>query len=570
MTHYSFLWGRHTLLCLLLLCLYITPAHTQTLPWNRTLKALESVKVNGVEILCDTTESWALATIGPMQKMKGAQVEFTFDGFMLSTFFSINGNSLKRGTPIRIQIDSDKEYHLQIIETTSNMGMSSRSIPLHFTTLPLVSLNAQTVSRNYGSAAFRLMSKEQTVSVPTAKVKWRGATSLRLPKKSFGLKLTDGTEKMDLPLLGMRSDNSWILDAAAFDRSRMRNIVSFELWEDFSARPYQSEMEPMAKTSIRGRYVELFLNNRYEGLYCLSEKIDRKQLKLKKFKNETLRGLLFKATGNIDFGNAKETFDNEKAVCNGWTFSYPDLEEGEAIDWEPLAEFYSYMSSGETENLTEQIDEPVWSDLFLLIDLMMGLDNRDKNLFAYFYDITSDKGRKLGAAPWDMNGSWGSDWRGRVLDPCTKFFNHNKLHMALQSLHNNKYYYAQRYAEMRNSYFCADSLKERFHRYFDLFAESGAAQRETERWSEGGGDDVLQMPQLDFDDERSYIDEWIDKRLEFLDRLFNINTDITQHYNDDRSTRNETRIYDLSDRIHSTMPSKGIYIVNGKKVRFRR
>ena len=123
---------------------------------------------------------------------------------------------------------------------------------------------------------------------------------------------------------------------------------------------------------------------------------------------------------------------------------------------------------------------------------------------------------------------------------------------------------------MRNSYFCADSLKERFHRYFDLFAESGAAQRETERWSEGGGDDVLQMPQLDFDDERSYIDEWIDKRLEFLDRLFNINTDITQHYKDDPSTSNETRIYDLSGRIHSTMPSKGIYIVNGKKVRFRR
>lgn len=564
------MWGRHTLPCLLLLCLHITSAHTQTLPWNRTLKALEYVKVNGNQMLCDTTESWALATIGPMRKMKGALVEFTLENTRPGTFFSVNGNMLIGGTPIRIQIDPDKEYHLQIIETTSNMGMSSRSIPLYFTTLPLVCLNAQTVSRNYGSAAFRLMSKEQTVSVPTAKVKWRGATSLRLPKKSFGLKLTDGTEKMDLPLLGMRSDNSWILDAAAFDRSRMRNIVSFELWEDFSARPYQSEMEPMAKTSIRGRYVELFLNNRYEGLYCLSEKIDRKQLKLKKFKNETLRGLLFKATGNIDFGNAKETFDNEKAVCNGWTFSYPDLEEGEAIDWEPLAEFYSYMSSGETENLTEQIDEPVWSDLFLLIDLMMGLDNRDKNLFAYFYDITSDKGRKLGAAPWDMNGSWGSDWRGRVLDPCTKFFNHNKLHIALQSLYNNSYYYAQRYAEMRNSHFCADSLKERFHRYFDLFAESGAAQRETERWSEGGGDDVLQMPQLDFDDERSYIDEWIDKRLEFLDRLFNINTDITQHYNDDRSTRNETRIYDLSGRIHSTMPSKGIYIVNGKKVRFRR
>ena len=121
---------------------------------------------------------------------------------------------------------------------------------------------------------------------------------------------------------------------------------------------------------------------------------------------------------------------------------------------------------------------------------------------------------------------------------------------------------------MRNSHFCADSLKERFHRYFDLFAESGAAQRETERWSEGGGDDVLQMPQLDFDDERSYIDEWIDKRIEFLDNLFSINTDITQHAKDDYSTSNESRIYDISGRQVPSPARKGIYIINGKKVRF--
>ncbi|MBO7558312.1 MAG: hypothetical protein J6T52_07425, partial [Bacteroidaceae bacterium] len=120
--------------------MYITPAHTQTLPWNRTLKALESVKVNGVEMLCDTTESWALATIGPMQKMKGAQVVFTLENAMLGTFFSINGDTLKGRTPMRIRIFPDKEYRIQVIETKSNIIMRSRSISLHFTTLPLVSL----------------------------------------------------------------------------------------------------------------------------------------------------------------------------------------------------------------------------------------------------------------------------------------------------------------------------------------------------------------------------------------------------------------------------------------------
>ena len=46
-------------------------------------------------MLCDTTESWALATIGPMQKMKGALVVFTLENAILGTFFSINGDTLK-------------------------------------------------------------------------------------------------------------------------------------------------------------------------------------------------------------------------------------------------------------------------------------------------------------------------------------------------------------------------------------------------------------------------------------------------------------------------------------------
>ena len=73
------------------------------------------------------------------------------------------------------------------------------------------------------------------------------------------------------------------------------------------------------------------------------------------------------------------------------------------------------------------------------------------------------------------------------------------------------------------------------------------------------------MPQLDFDDERRYIDEWIDKRIEFLDNLFSINTDITQHYKDDHSTSNETRIYDISGKQVSSTTRKGIYIMNRKK-----
>ena len=46
------------------------------------------------------------------------------------------------------------------------------------------------------------------------------------------------------------------------------------------------------------KYAEVFINNNYRGVYCVTELIDRKQLQLKKFElnngNFRIRGELYK------------------------------------------------------------------------------------------------------------------------------------------------------------------------------------------------------------------------------------------------------------------------------------
>ena len=434
---------------------------------------------------------------------------------------------------------------------------------VELTTLPIVTLVCNDIGKEYREGSFRLVSPEYGQVAESASMRWRGESALLFSKKSFGLKFKENGEKKDVSLLGMRSDNNWMLDAMAFDRSRMRNRVSFELWEEFSAKPYQKEWEPAARTSISGRYVEVFLNDRYQGLYCLSEKMDRKQLKLKKTKGGIMRGLLYKAIGHTLLTDYSVPFDNGSEFWNLWECTYPDLSDGESIDWQPLQEFCHWLSEGNWAEVEERVDTPVWYDYFLFVELLFALDNQRKNQFAYFYDISDEAGRKLGVAPWDIDISWGRGWYGEKLAADAHFPNSNSLHLAFIQ-HYRSRYLGSRYLELREGELNPDSLKARFDRYFQLFKKSGAARREYERWKEEGRLGNNPMPELDFDDEQQFIEEWIDTRISFLDDKFGYANGIDEPLSTD-SKYTDTRIYDLSGRPLKSKPEHGFYIQNGKK-----
>ena len=92
----------------------------------------------------------------------------------------------------------------------------------------------------------------------------RGSSSQNFPKKSYGFetKTLDWVDS-DVSLLGMPEENDWILYAPYTDKTMIRDVLSYTL--DASIGNY----------APRCRYVELFVNNIYEGVYVLMEKIKR-------------------------------------------------------------------------------------------------------------------------------------------------------------------------------------------------------------------------------------------------------------------------------------------------------
>lgn len=88
-------------------------------------------------------------------------------------------------------------------------------------------------------------------------IRGRGNSTWGMPKKPYRIKLDKKS-----PILGMPTNKNWVLLANYSDKTLMRNKLAFNLGEWFGM-----------SYSPRGQFVELFLNNIYQGSYFLTEQI---------------------------------------------------------------------------------------------------------------------------------------------------------------------------------------------------------------------------------------------------------------------------------------------------------
>lgn len=91
----------------------------------------------------------------------------------------------------------------------------------------------------------------------------RGSSSQVLPKKQFGLTTlkADNISNNNVVLLGLPSENDWILNGLGFEPSLIRDYLNYNL----------SRM--IGEYASRTVYCEVMINDSYNGLYVLQEKI---------------------------------------------------------------------------------------------------------------------------------------------------------------------------------------------------------------------------------------------------------------------------------------------------------
>jgi len=442
-------------------------------------------------------------------------------------------------------------------------SINNRRAP-HISNLPIVVLSGE----------FGYEYKEGTVSIYTpdgkviealpAKLKWRGGTTNAegKNKRNYKIKFAE-----DQQFFGMRKDNNWILDAGQADLFRLRNRIATELWNDIASKPYYADQETDILTGVRGQVVEVYLNNEYRGIYCLTECMDRKQLKIKKFDKKTgeIHGGLWKSEsyGSSLMWDVTTMYDNKSETWDVFEVKYPELDDVEETDYSTLWNAINFVANSSDEefinHVAEYFDIPVIIDYYIFLYALNAFDNVGKNMYWTVYDKAQDK--KLTLAVWDLDATVGAKWLG---DWCSPEYDMNinlNLIVRLKQLDVDNFNEKtkKRYYELRNSYLSTQNLIQRYNTYYELIKNSGAALREEQKWSK---DSDVNGEDINFVKEIEYIKDWINRHMTYLDtNIFPLDAKINNPY---YNITEKNVIYNLhGQRI--IKPTKCFFIVNRKK-----
>ena len=406
---------------------------------------------------------------------------------------------------------------------------------LSFTFLPIVELSGE-FGYDYteGSVKMTLPGDIATAQDMAAKLKWRGGSTNvdGKHKRNYHIKfLNEKGKKQDRSFFGLRSDNNWLLDACQVDLTRVRNRASTDLWLDFATKPYYAESEPKALTGVRGRFVEMFLNGEYRGIYCMTEQIDRKQMKLKKYDENAavFHGMLWKSkeyTTSTDMWEAVP-YDNTQEMWAGYEIKYPDFDDVSPTDHSLMHEVVDFVSPIKwlptfAAQYKDVLDIPVLVDYFLFIDLLAAIDNKYGNLYWACYDQTEQ--RKLTPAVWDLDVAMGIGWAGYTISAEKEILEdeaagYPALLMSLNGNTDTEFITMtrNRYKELRSKVFTVENISRYYLDYANDLTRCGAARRDSLRWS---GDSDLSGAHINVWYDSKHLKEWVGQRLKFMDKKY--------------------------------------------------
>ena len=439
---------------------------------------------------------------------------------------------------------------------------------------------------DYLNGMMQLTDVDGSVIEMPAKFKSRGATASKyMMKPSFNMKLRndDYSEEVDSALLGLRSCSSWILDAMAIDRICMRNRVSFDIWNEFSRLPYETQYD--GRYGSEGRFLEVYINNTYYGIYCLNDRINRKLLDLKKTKeNEDgsvqVRGVLYKS-GTSDI-NPQESpgYNEDSTACvvswhNAWELTYPD-DYGGIQAWEPLQDAFANGKNAEyvkkyfyLENLADY--------QILIMALSIGDNWGNKNHYFSIRNINKNiddpdpseaDRRRIVLIPWDLDTSLGGKFDGGYYNGTYSAWAVNDISKnalyPISAISGDPEYKAilkRRWIEGRKGAFSIESVKAKLEGYRDLFLESGAWERMIGYYESPSYKKSKPKYVIDLSNEIELIEEWYENRFHEMDAYFEIEDGVEIIMSDS----SDKAVYDLLGRkLETPVLAPGLYIRDGK------
>jgi hypothetical protein len=241
-------------------------------------------------------------------------------------------------------------------------------------------------------------------------IEQRGSSSTVSQKKQYGFTtlLSNNISKNNASLLGMPSENDWILNGMTFDTARIRDFLCYNL------------ARQLGNYASRTAYCEVMINNNYQGLYVLQEKIKADNDRVDVVKIGLADNYLPAVSGGFITKADKVGMDEPIAFTLYTWYGAPvsylhDWPKPEnATIWQTnyiKGQFERFETEATNNNASVAngypsiIDVPSFIDFIILAELG---SNPDAGTYSTYFH--KDRNGKLRAGPiWDYDLSFGND-----------------------------------------------------------------------------------------------------------------------------------------------------------------
>jgi len=318
-----------------------------------------------------------------------------------------------------------------------------------------------------------------------------GWHTLQLPKSSYNFIFLNSIytdDKIPKSLFNLEKNTEWILDGMFADDVRARNKIASQIWLDISDdNHFGSQLS----------YVELFINNQHQGLYCIGPKINNESIGLSN--NDAL---LYKAIGWTGPGCFVESSSDMPTIdiWDGWVQKYPP--PAQRINWEPLSDLRNLVVHGSDQEFHSRIgmliDINNFIDYYLFLNLVCAQDNLAKNIYLTRNSLT----KALCVIPWDYDNSFFS----------SRIISNNPLYQRLLLLDpvNFRQKLKERWSYLRNNSFSLYNLESIIRANFDEIKPSNIINIENNKWGSI----------IDIDIECENLVSWLSNRINTLDEYY--------------------------------------------------
>lgn len=245
-------------------------------------------------------------------------------------------------------------------------------------------------------------------------IELRGESSLTFSKKSYRFETRDALgENLNVPLLGMPKENDWILYGPYIDKTLLRNSLIFHLGE--TTGRYASRM----------RFCELILNDQYQGVYVLMEKIkrDKNRVSIAELNPEDISGVELTGGYIVRMDKSDSGYVSFKTGITFPSHSQVSLQyydpSGSELNTQQKTWFKQFITNFETSMVKttfnrsgtgyhEYLDAGSFVDFMLTGELALEVDKYKFSTF--FFKEKDTDGGKLHAGPlWDFDRGFAND-----------------------------------------------------------------------------------------------------------------------------------------------------------------